>query len=232
MKKILIIASLFFSLSVFGQYDRAGVLISTSLGFSKTEGPQFGNSIFNSFNQFQNTSKTKKFTASPEFSYVVNKKFMIGLGYSFTQQSDVFDLVGTNQNGVFISNTIVTEATLSGLSLHMRYSQNILEKLIFSVKFTYYNLKGMNRLEDNNQFVNNQNQNRTNEFDVKQIHLSPCLNYFFGKSFGCFVETQGLEVQVSDSRKNLKEPDYNFDLNPQNWRIGFFYFIPTQKAIE
>jgi hypothetical protein len=227
------------SFSLFAQYDRAGILISTSLGVSKTESFPITVSPKNSNIPLpQSISKSSSF--APEISYVANEKFMIGLGYfsnetenSFTSSITTFTN-GTTVIGGSFSN--LTSTKISGLTLHMRYSQNILSKLIVSLKFTYLNLKGENLLEISNVLNNpnfpNQFEKNTSNFTLGEARFSPSLHYFISKKFGCYVETLGLNLKFSDSRKITKDMNYNFDLNPTNWRVGLFYFIPTQKAVE
>ncbi len=238
MKKILTILSLFLSLSLFSQYDRSGILISTSLGFSKKQ--DFSENLFfsgnnNNFSPPEIISKT--FSVAPEFSYVVNEKFMIGVGYFSNTFEESFSQTfnSANSNGNFFAQTSSStfKSELSGPTLHLRYSQNILSKLIFSLKFTYFNLKGV----DNSEFTNNNNntpsiQKNTISYNLGEARFSPSLHYFISQKFGCYIETVGLNFNFSDSRKPNKDVDYNFSLNPQNWRIGIFYFIPIKKTIE
>jgi hypothetical protein len=236
MKKILTIALLLFSFSVFGQYDRKGILVSSSLGFSKKD------FTFENFNQGQNnfpppTATTKNTDLAIEMSYVSSQKFMIGLGYISTK------LESTNSSTQFIFNsatagnipttfTDINSNTISGLTLHMRYSQNIFSNCIFSLKFTYLNLKGETKFENFSipSFSNNFRQNRTTNFSFNEARLSPSIHYFISKKFGCYIETMGLNLNFSDSRKTNKDIDYNFDLNPNTWRVGLFYFIPTKAS--
>ena len=234
------LACLLFTFSLFGQYDRKGILLSSSLGFSQKQ--DFSQNIFfigaNNNNNPLPTNTLKTFSIAPEISYVANEKFMIGLGYfsrtsenSFTQS-----FTGTNQNGVFTSqvSTSTNKSELSGLTLHLRYSQNIISRLIFSIKFTYFNLKGADFTDFTDPFgnPNPKNNQRTLAYNFGEARFSPSIHYFISQKFGCYIETIGLNLNFSDSRKNNKEIDYNFDLNPNTWRVGLFYFIPTQKAIE
>jgi hypothetical protein len=238
MKKILIIASLFFSLSAFGQYNRAGLLFSTSLGFSKTqdfsENIFFGGNNNNNFSPPENISKT--FSIAPEFSYVASEKFMIGFGYLSTTLEDFFSqsFNSTDKNGLPIVQTSTSnfKSMVSGPTLHLRYSQNIVSKLIVSLKFTYFNLKGIIDTEFTDSNISNFNTKNTINYNVGEARFSPSLHYFISQKFGCYVETEGLKLNLNDSRKLNKSIDYNFNLTPQNWRIGIFYFIPTKKAVE
>jgi hypothetical protein len=238
MKNLTVTLAFFFiAFSLFAQYDRKGILISTSLGFSKSEAFSLAPANFNNPTS-QNISKSS--SIAPEISYVASEKFMIGLGYfsssnesSFTSSNTTFSngstVIGSSFSNLNSSNT-------SGLTLHMRYSQNVFSKLIFSLKFTYLNLKGENNSEvsslQNNPSFPNQFDKRTSTFNYGEAHFSPSIHYFISKSFGCYIETLGLNLTFSDSRKANKDIDYNFDLKPNTWRVGLFYFIPTQKAIE
>jgi hypothetical protein len=236
-----LIATLAFFLiafSLFAQYDRAGLLISTNLGFAKKQ--DFSQSVFFSSgsNIPQPESNLKAFSIASEVSYVVNEKFMIGFGYlsssnenTFTQSLNITNQNGVNTIGTFKNNTKIN---LYGPSLHLRYSQNIISRLIFSLKFTYFNLKGEDSFEfvDNFNNPNNPNSKRTLAYNIGEARFSPSLHYFISQKFGCYIETTGLNFNLSDSRKPNKDLDYNFDLNPNTWRVGLFYFIPTSKAIE
>jgi hypothetical protein len=228
-----------FTISLVAQYESKGILISTSLGVAKTElssltsNPQNGNIP-------PPQSISKSFSFAPEISYVASEKFMIGLGYFSNEIENSFKSSITNfinGNPVIVGSfSNLSSTKISGLTLHMRYSQNILSKLIVSLKFTYLNLKGENLVESSN-IQNNPNfpsqiQKNTSNFNLGEARFSPSLHYFISKKFGCYVEVLGLNLKFSDSRKANKDMDYNFDLNPTNWRVGFFYFIPTQKAIE
>ncbi len=242
MKKILIITSLFFSFKLFSQFQSNGILISTGLSFSKKEtftplSPAFQNLPNQQPNQIIQTA----YNVSPEISYVVNSKFMIGLGYSSVQSKREFN--GTSgfgtSNGVVTSvskTTSTTENKLSGLSLHMRYSQNVTSNFIFSLKFTYFNWKGEAKNESVTTRTPPSNSitpiSSNSTFDFGEARFSPSIHYFISKNFGCYIETTGLNLRFSDSRKINKDVDYDFDLNPNTWRVGLFYFIPTQKAIE
>jgi hypothetical protein len=236
-----ILAFLLFSFSLFAQYDRSGILISTSLGFSKKQ--DFSQTIFftstnPNFSPPENILKT--FSISPGISYVVNEKFMIGIGYfsSTFESSFTQSFITTNQNGVIVNQTSTnnTKNELSGPTLHLRFSQNIMSRLIFSLKFTYFNLKGVDNLNFVVPFSNpnfpNPNNNRTLNYNFGEARFSPSLHYFISQKFGCYIETVGLNLKFSDSRLPNKGMDYNFDLNPQTWRVGLFYYIPTTKAIE
>lgn len=230
------IAFLLLAFSLFAQYDRKGILISSSLGFSKSEAFSLTNTSNGNIPPPQNILKASSF--APEISYVANEKFMIGLGYfSSSSESSFMTSITTFSNGTTViggSFSNINTSTTSGLTLHMRYSQNILSKLIFSLKFTYLNLKGETTTEINsvNQNFQNQFDRRVSNFSFSETRFSPSMHYFISKYFGCYVETTGLSLRFSDSRKADKNLDYNFDLNPNTWRIGLFYFIPTQKAIS
>jgi hypothetical protein len=236
MKKILTIALLLFNFSVFGQYDRKGILVSSSLGFSKK------GFTFKNFNQGQNnfpppTSTNKNTDLAIEMSYVSSEKFMIGLGYIFNK------FESTNSSTQFIFNqvtggsvpsvfTSINSSTISGLTLHMRYSQNIFSNCIFSLKFTYLNLKDDSKTENFStpSSSNNFGQNSTTNLGFNEARFSPSIHYFISKRFGCYIETMGLNLNFSDSRKSNTDIDYNFDLNPNTWRVGLFYFIPTKAS--
>jgi hypothetical protein len=234
------LACFLFTLSLFAQYDSKGLLISTSLGFSKTESISPRELNGNSgIPPSQTISKT--FVATPEISYVVSEKFMIGLGYFSSNSENSFNasninfINGTAMVAGLFSNT--NSSKTSGLTLHMRYSQNIASKLIVSLKFTYLNLKGESVSETTSTNQNNSNSqiqsNRAfSAFSLGETRFSPSIHYFISKNFGCYIETTGLNLRFSDSRKINKDVDYNFDLNPNTWRVGLFYFIPTQKASE
>jgi hypothetical protein len=238
MKKILIIASLFFNLSAFGQYNRAGLLFSTSLGFSKTQ--DFSENIFFGGNNNNNFSPpeviSKTFSIAPEFSYVVNEKFMIGVGYFSNTSEESFSQTfnSTNQNGVNVPQTTTSnfKTALSGPTLHLRYSQNLFSKLIFSLKFTYFNLKGIDDSESTDTNNSTFNQKNSINYNLGEARFSPSLHYFISEKFGCYIETVGLNLNFSDSRKPNKDVDYNFNLNPTNWRIGIFYFLTFKKSVE
>jgi hypothetical protein len=231
------IAFLLSTLSLYAQYDRKGLLVSTSLGFSKSEAFSLAPANFN-HPPSQNISKSS--SIAPEISYVASEKFMIGLGYfSNSNESNFTSSITTFSNGSTViggSFSNLNSSNTSGLTLHMRYSQNVFSKLIFSLKFTYLNLKGENNSEvssvQNNPSFPNQFDKRTSTFSFGEARFSPSIHYFISKSFGCYIETLGLNLRFSDSRKANKDIDYNFDLNPQTWRIGLFYFIPTQKTSE
>jgi hypothetical protein len=242
MKKILIIASLFFSFSLFSQFQRTGILVSTGLSFSKIEKFTPLNPVFkNITNQPPNQRLLTAYNVSPEISYVVNSRFMIGLGYSIIQSKRESNALSgsSSTNGIVTSITrsiSTTENKQSGLSLHMRYSQNILSKFIFSVKLTYNNWKGESKFENQTIITPVTNPRPPflgiSTFSFGEVRFSPSLHYFISKGFGCYVETLGLGLEFNDSRAKTKDINYNFDLDAQNWRIGFFYFIPTQKASE
>jgi hypothetical protein len=233
-----ILACFLFTFSLFAQYDRKGILISSSLGFSKKD------AIIENFNQNPNnftppTATNKNTNLAFEMSYVSSEKFMIGLGYNsntFENNNSFTQLLINPQTNIATSLTFSTinSNSLSGLTLHMRYSQNIFSKCIFSVKFTYLNMKGETKIENviTPNFPVNNGQNRTTNFSFGEARFSPSIHYFISKKFGCYIETIGLNLNFSDSRKTTKDIDYNFDLNPNTWRVGLFYFIPTQKAIE
>jgi hypothetical protein len=232
------IALLLSTFSLFAQYDRKGLLVSTSLGFSKND------RIFENFNLGQPnvqlpTSTAKNTNLAFEMSYVTSEKFMIGLGYLSNKSENnnnstqpVFNpSTGGNIPTTFTS---INTNTISGLTLHMRYSQNVFSKCIFSLKFTYLNLNSETKAESFSTPTapNNFGQSTTKGFSFSEARFSPSIHYFISKKFGCYIETLGLNLNFSDSRKVNKEIDYNFDLNPQTWRVGLFYFIPTSKAIE
>jgi hypothetical protein len=232
------IAFLLSTFSLLAQYDRKGILISSSLGFAKSEAFSLSNPSNINIPPSQNISKSS--SIAPEISYVASEKFMIGLGYfSNSNESNFNSSITTFSNGTTViggSFSNLNSSKISGLTLHMRYSQNVFSKLIFSLKFTYLNLKGENISEissvQNNSNFPNQFDKRMSTFSFGEARFSPSIHYFISKNFGCYVETLGLNLRFSDSRKVNKEIDYNFDLNPNTWRIGFFYFIPTQKASE
>jgi hypothetical protein len=234
-----ILACLLFTFSLFGQYDRKGLLISSSLGLSKKQ--DFSQAVFfigANNNNPPPTNTAKTFSIAPEISYVANEKFMIGLGYFSKTSENMFtqSFVGTNQNGGFVTQTSTStnKSDLSGLTLHLRYSQNIVSRLIFSMKFTYFNLKGVDFTDFTDPFgnPNPKNNQRTLTYDFGEVRFSPSIHYFISQKFGCYIETIGLNLNLTDSRKTNKDIDYNLDLNPSTWRVGLFYFIPTQKASE
>jgi hypothetical protein len=224
--------------SLFAQYDRAGFLLSTSLGFSKKQ--DFTENIFFVGNNNGNVSApeiiSKSFSVAPEFSYVVNEKFMIGVGYFSTTTEESFSQTfkTTNQTGAIISLSSSNnfKTTLYGPTLHLRYSQNILSKLIFSVKLTYFNLKGLEESEFTDPNNTTFNPKNIINYSLGEARVSPSLHYFISEKFGCYIETVGLNLNFNDSRKTNKDVDYNFNLNPANWRIGIFYFLPFKKSVE
>jgi hypothetical protein len=242
MKKILIIVSLFFSFSLFSQFQGTGILVSTGLNFSKQETFTPLSPVFkNITNQPPNQTTQTAYNASPEISYVVNSRFMIGLGYSIIQSKRESNALSgsssTNGTVTSITRSISTrENKQSGLSLHMKYSRNVLGNLIFSLKFTYYNWKGESKFENLTMTTPVSNPRPpflgSSTFSFGEVRFSPSLHYFISKGFGCYVETLGLGLEFNDSRAKTKDINYKFDLDAQNWRIGFFYFIPTQKASE
>lgn len=227
---------LLFSFSLFAQYDRPGILISTSLGFSKKQ--DLSQTFFFPTNVPKPEFIFKSFSIAPEASYVFNEKFMIGLGYFSNSNENISkQFVNAFLNGV---NTVTPltnsfKSNLYGPTIHMRYSQNIISRLLFSLKFTYFNLKGEDSSERTNPF-NNPNtvitEKSSSTYNFGEVRFSPSLHYFISQKFGCYIETVGLNLRVSDTRIVDKDIDYNFDLTPNTWRVGLYYFIPTQKAVE
>jgi hypothetical protein len=242
MKKILVATLLFFNFSLFSQFESSGFLISTGLSFSKKETFTPLNPAFmNVPNLPPNQANQTALNISPEISYVVNSKFMIGLGYTSVQSKRESNTTSgfSSTNGIITSvrkTVSISENKQSGLSLHIRYSQNIMSNLVVNLKFNYINWKGTASVE--NTSTNTPVGNpippflANSTFNFGEVRFSPSLHYFISKGFGCYVETLGLNFQFDDSRAKPNSTNYNFDLNPENWRIGFFYFIPTQKAIE
>jgi hypothetical protein len=232
------LAFFMFTFSLFAQYDRAGFLLSTSLGFSKKQ--DFSENIFfvgsNNNNILPPEIISKSFSIASELSYVVNEKFMIGVGYfsNTTEESFSQTFNATNQTGTIVSQSSTNnfKTALSGPTLHLRYSQNILSKLIFSVKITYFNLKGLDDFEFTDSNNTTFNQKNTVNYTLGETRVSPSLHYFISEKLGCYIETVGLNLNFSDSRKPNKDIDYNFNLNPTNWRIGIFYFLPFKKSVE
>jgi hypothetical protein len=231
MKQLFIFLLCLISISVFSQFEKSSILISTNVGIINQ---RTHNSLFTPNPSADNTVThvDKSLNLHTELSYVINSKFMAGVGYFINNSNFEIDNVSSfNNNGT----TIVThsqsniETRVKGVSVHFRYSQEIVNRLIFSLKLSFLPSRGEaeNSRNDTSNLAGYPNKSTSIVAPVSfnELRISPSIHYFIGKKWGCYAEIMGLNALFNDSREFYNETRYNLDFNPTNWRLGFFYNI-------
>jgi hypothetical protein len=234
---------IFFSFSLFAQYECKGIQISSVFGFPKSE------ALF--YTPATQISTSNTFSLSFEGSYAFNPKLMAGIGYTLINSdfqtekpiSIVLESISafgtTSKEFYYGSQKIIEKNIQNSVSMHLRYSQRILEKLFINLKFTYFNWRGENtikaselELRSGNSGIFSPSTEDIYKYNFSEVRFSPSLQFFILKNLGCYVEPLGLSYKFMDSRKSDNSFDRSLNFNFQNVRWGIFYFIQTSKKIK
>jgi hypothetical protein len=236
MKKLLILVFLFNAFSVFSQFERSNILISTNVGLIDRKLPS--TSLFPASPSADNTVKNieKSLVVHTEMSYIINSKFMGGIGYFMNNSSYQYENISSFvNNGTPIVTTLLAkvETRVKGISFHVRYSQEVTKRLQISLKLSFLPSRGEaeNSRVDSSNLIGYPNKSSSIVIPVSfnELRISPSIHYFIGKNWGCYAEILGLNALFNDSREFYNETRYNLDFNPSNWRLGLFYNISLTK---
>jgi hypothetical protein len=236
MKYLSIVFLCFMSISAFSQFEGSGFLISTNIGVINRKSPS--TSLFSTTPNPDNTVTNidKSLNLHTELSYVFNSKFMAGIGYFINNSNfEIENISSFNNNGIRIvtARHLNIETNVKGISAHLRYSQEVLKRLVLSLKLSFLPSRGesVHTQNDSSNLVGYPNKIVANSIAVSfnELRISPSIHFFIGKNWGCYTEILGLNALFNDSREYNNETRYNLDFNPTNWRLGLFYNITLRK---
>jgi hypothetical protein len=236
MKYFSIVLLSFISISAFSQFEGSGILISTNVGIINRKSNITSGFALNP--SPDNTAKNidKSLNVHTELSYVVNSKFMGGIGYFINNSSLQIENISSfvnNGTPILTTSRSTAETRVKGVSFHVRYSQEVVKKLIFSLKLSFLPSRGETEISraDSSNLKGYPNTSSSIAIPVSfnELRISPSIHYFIGEKWGCYAEILGLNALFNDSREYYNETRYNLDFNPSNWRLGVFYNISFRK---
>ncbi len=213
MKKdsLLLLCFIFLFTTVQGQSLKGSLYIDGQANFSKK------NEVFKGASSA--SDETQRIIGfNPNIGYTISNRFLVGLGVNFQQ---------TKTDGLTLHSTTIIKKLLTSKSIEpsvfLKYLKPINSRLIFSLKLNLY--YGKLYLEQNIQSNTAGGTFFKSENKYHGASFSPELLFLLTKKIGLHVNFRGLNVVKTEVLPGGLITEYDFNLNPSNWKFGVFVLL-------
>ena len=230
MKKFIIILLIITANSLsFSQIQKGKWLIGGSIS---TNNNSFN---FNSENQYFTYTSSSNFNVTPEINYVINDKFMIGGGISYSSINSNFKNILPPQSSAISTSSNITNEGISGF-LQAKYYVNISKNIWWNMnlksgfgKINYTFISSPTPLTPPVTTFSSVGQNANLEPTYFYSNLTSQVLFVPFKKLGFQLDIGGLSFLEYNYDKianaDVSSNNVSFNINPSNWALGIFYIF-------
>ncbi|MBK8807120.1 MAG: hypothetical protein IPO21_10940 [Bacteroidales bacterium] len=245
----------FLSLNIFSQIENKRIYLDGNISFSNEDSDVTNNSPSNFYSFSSETKSTSKsFAVIPNIGYILNKNFIIGVGFKYSRESNYrkYDSKSTVRSRTPWDDSSVTSVTeRTDKETYITNSNQIAPLLFIKYvkklnKFINIGLKsgvayGRETTHDIDSIVSSSSYNeytfiRNNKFNSASLNifLSPEIQLMVTDNVGLQLNFNMFNYTYFKSSNlfylDSSSSEYDFSLKPSNWVMGVFFYLGNKKS--